>query len=77
MNAREQLEAAANWLGWSDESLSFGLKNAEDGLKLWRYSQAHPELDEFADTWEPEEVKKAIGYNPWLLNYEDGKPIAA
>ena len=34
MNAREILVAAADWLGWQDEDLSFGLKSAEDGIKL-------------------------------------------
>ena len=39
-NAREQLAAAAEWLGWQDEDMSAGLKSAEDGLKLWKYWQA-------------------------------------
>ena len=72
-NAREQLEAAADWLGWQDENLSFGLKSAEDGLKLWKHWQANPDLPEMAD----EEIdhrgtvakqrRKALGYDPLVL----------
>jgi hypothetical protein len=48
-NAREQLDAAAHWLGWQDEALSNGLRSPEDGLKLWSYWQANPNLPEMAD----------------------------
>lgn len=72
MNAREQLEAAANWLGYHHEDLSFGLKSPEDGLKLWRYGKKHPELAEMCDEpegneadWTDKHFKRAIGYNPW------------
>jgi len=69
INAREQLVACANWLGWQDEDLSFHLRKPEDGLKLWRYWQAHPDLPEMAD----EDIdgcklaphrRKALGYDP-------------
>lgn len=63
-NAREQLNAAAHWLGWSDEDLAVGLRNAFDGLRLYDYAQAHPELPEMADEWEPRERIKALGYDP-------------
>lgn len=72
-NAREQLAAAAEWLGWQDENLSFGLKSAEDGLKLWAYWQAHPDLPEMADEeidhrgTVAKERRKALGYDP-LVN---------
>lgn len=68
-NAREQLAAAAEWLGWQDENLSMGLKSAADGLKLWAYWQAHPELPEMADE-DCDDVnvaavrRKALGYDP-------------
>ena len=72
MNAREELEAAATWLGFHHEDLSFGLKSAEDGLKLYRYGAAHPELAEMCDApegdeadWTPKHFKAAIGYNPF------------
>ena len=71
-NAREELALAAEWLGWQDENLSFGLKSAEHALKLWRYWQAHPELPEMADSDYDDEGKlvgpknrrKALGYDP-------------
>lgn len=76
MNAREELEAAFNWLGYQHEDLSFGLKNAEDGMKLWRYWQTHQDaesLPEFCDEAETDaegrllrrHIKKAVGYDPW------------
>lgn len=64
MNAREILVAAADWFGWQDEDLSFGLKSAEDGIKLYAYSQAHSELPEMADEWKPKDRRKALGYEP-------------
>ncbi len=69
-NARMDLEAAANWLGAQEEDMSFGLKSAEDGLKLWRYAVAHTELPEFADEWEAKDRKSALGYCP----FETGVP---
>ena len=72
LNAREQLEAAANWLGYHHEDLSYLLKTPQDGLKLWLYAQAHPELAEMCDEpegndadWTDARFKAAIGYNPW------------
>lgn len=69
-NAREDLAACAFWLGDQDESLSFGLRSAEDGLKLWRFFRLRPaSLPEIAD----EEVDghdvagarvAALGYDP-------------
>lgn len=73
MNAREQLEAAFNWLGYQHEDLSFGLKSPEDALKLWKAWVADSTLPEFCD--QPEDtieerkitrlVVKTIGYDPW------------
>ena len=73
LNAREQLDAAATWLGYQDEDLSFGLKTPEDALKLWRGWIADPELPEFCDEAEDKEdravllarTKKILGYDPW------------
>lgn len=76
MNAREELYAVADWFGHQHEDLSFGLKSAEDGLKLWRYWQEHQDtqgLPEFCDEAESEaegemlrgHIKKAVGYDPW------------
>lgn len=69
-NAREQLAACADWLGWQDEDLSCGLRKPEDGLKLYRYWLARgDELPEMADE-EVEGVnvakhrRAALGYDP-------------
>ena len=64
LNAREELEAAAMWLGYQDENLSFGLQSAEDGLKLWRYGNSNIHLAEMADTWEEGDRRLALGYDP-------------
>lgn len=64
MNSREILAAAADWLGWQNEDLSFGLKSAEDAIKLYAYAQAHPELPEMADDWTPKARRAALGYEP-------------
>lgn len=73
MNARERLEHAAEWFGWQEEQLSFGLKNAFDALRLYDYAQEHPALPEMADEWTPEQRIEAIGYDPlrdYALTYE-------
>lgn len=64
MNAREQLAAVADWLGWQDESLSFGLRNSMDALRLYDYAQAHPNLHEMADEWPSRTRIAALGYDP-------------
>lgn len=64
MNAREQIENIAEWLGYQEESLSFGLRHAMDALRLYDYSMAHPELHEMADEWEDADLIAALGYNP-------------
>ena len=66
MNAREELAAVADWLGWQDETMSDGLKSMEDAIKLWRYAQKHDAtLCEMADEWPIADLRKAIGYNPF------------
>lgn len=64
MNARERLAHAAEWLGWQEEQLSFGMKNAFDALRLYDYAQAHPDLPEMADEWTVKQRIAAIGYDP-------------
>lgn len=64
MNARETLAHVADWLGWQGETLSFGLRNAFDALRLYDYAQAHPNLGEMADEWEPNDRVAALGYDP-------------
>lgn len=63
-NAREQLYDVAVWLSYQEEDMSFGLKSPEDGLKLWRYAEEHPKLDEMADTWDAKDRIDALGYDP-------------
>ncbi|SFF34258.1 hypothetical protein [Paracidovorax wautersii] len=65
MNAREQLNAVADWLGWQNESLSFGLRSSMDALRLYDYAQAHPDtLAEMADEWTSRQRIAALGYDP-------------
>lgn len=64
MNAREQLLEIAEWLGWQDESLSFGLRHSFDALRLYDYAQSHPNLPEMADEWKPRDRILACGYDP-------------
>ncbi|UIF89284.1 hypothetical protein [Cupriavidus sp. UYPR2.512] len=64
MNARERLAAAALWLGDNHEDLSDGLCNALDGLRLYDYAQAHDQLPEMADSWEPADRIAVLGYDP-------------
>lgn len=63
-NARKQLDAAANWLFANDDELSAGLLDAIDGLRLYAYAKANPNLPEMADKWSPQERINAIGYDP-------------
>jgi hypothetical protein len=73
MNARELLAAVADWLGWQDEDMSYGLKSGEDALKLYAYAQAHDELGEMADEWEPKDRKKALGYDPLAVAFDPAR----
>lgn len=72
LNAREKLLAIADWLGWQNEDLSFGLKSPEDAVKLYNYWQERADtLPEMADEVEDDEGryvfmfrKHALGYDP-------------
>jgi hypothetical protein len=63
-NARDQLKTIAAWLGDQEESLSFGLVNAYDALRLYDHAQKNPELGEMADEWAPVDRIAALGYDP-------------
>lgn len=64
-NAREMLDTVEDWLGYQEETLSFGLRNAFDALRLYDYWLAHEDtLNEMADEWEPEDRIAALGYDP-------------
>lgn len=72
LNAREKLLAIADWLGWQNEDLSFGLKSPEDAVKLYNYWQERADtLPEMADEEQDDEGrwmfmfrKHALGYDP-------------
>lgn len=71
LNAREKLEAVANWLAYQHENLSDGLKTPQDAIKLYDYWMAHPELPEFCDSAESDDGidlavhrRKALRYDP-------------
>lgn len=66
LNARQQLAAASHWLARSNEDLSFGLKSADDAIKLWRH-MVHDDgvnLPEFADGWPEHVLISVLGYDP-------------
>lgn len=75
MNAREVLVCVADWLGWQEEDLAFGLKSAEDGLRLYMHAQANPDLPEMADEWEAKDRIAAVGYEP-IGRWQSGMPEA-
>lgn len=64
MNAREMIVNISEWLSFQDETLSYGLHNAFDALRLYDYSLEHSELSEMADDWEPQDRIAALGYDP-------------
>jgi hypothetical protein len=64
MNAREILKLIESWFSWQDENLSDGLQTVQDALRLYQYAQAHPDLPEMADEWEPKHRRAALGYDP-------------
>jgi hypothetical protein len=63
-NAREYLAVVAEWLSYQEETLSFGLVNAYDALRLYDYAHANPHLGEMADEWLPQDREAALGYDP-------------
>lgn len=77
MNARERLAAVAEWLGWQDEDMSAGLRNAFDGLRLYDYAQAHPDIGEMADEWETSYRVAALGYDPLHGEYFEAPTTGA
>lgn len=65
MNSRETLAHVADWLGWQEEQLSYGMKNAFDALRLYDYWMDHQEtLPEMADEWDEKDRIAALGYDP-------------
>jgi len=69
INALELLERTVAWLNEQHGDLSWGLRSAEDAVKLFIYSWDHPELGEYADDWKSKDLCKALGYNP-IVEYQ-------
>lgn len=59
-----KLNAVIQWLSFQTDDLSFGLRSAEDAIKLYDYAKANPELPEFADDWGKQDRLAAVGYDP-------------
>lgn len=59
-----KLNEIVSWLSFQTDDLSFGLRSAEDALKLFDYAKANPELPEFADDWDKQCRIAAVGYDP-------------
>lgn len=65
LNVRERLAIVADWLGWNDEDLSFGLRSVDDAVKLYEYSLKRDNaLHGMVDQWHRNSLVAAIGYNP-------------
>jgi hypothetical protein len=71
LNTREKIAAVADWLGWQEETLSYGLRCVEDAFKLYDYWQSNEDLPEMADEdYDDEDVDltlhriAAVGYDP-------------
>jgi hypothetical protein len=61
----KRLLIAYNWLCQQDDSISFGLRSTEDGLKLFGHFMGNPRLPEFCDTDDmAHERVKCLGYDP-------------
>lgn len=77
MNARERLAVVAEWLGYNSETMSDGLRNAFDALRLYDYAQAHPEVDEMADSWDAQHRIAALGYDPMDGEFQEAETTGA
>lgn len=65
LNVRERMVLVADWLGWNDDNLSFGLRSVDDAVKLYEYGlKRNNFLHEMADEWHRNSLVAAVGYNP-------------
>jgi hypothetical protein len=55
----EKLRHTVNWIDYQRETFLDEF-TAEQLLKLHGYALAHPELPEFADSWERRDIAKAL-----------------
>jgi hypothetical protein len=73
-NTRELLAAVAEWLGDQHEDLSFGLKSAFDGLRLYEFWTSRADLPEYCAEATDDDGRdlaalriEALGYDPVAL----------
>lgn len=69
-NARERLLAAAEWLAYQNEDLSFGLRSASDGLELFERWTGTPGLPEFCDEQTDDAGRKLAPIRKRILGYD-------
>lgn len=66
VNVRQRMVLVADWLGWQDENLSFGLRTLQDAERLYLMANyAGPPYTEMADEWPEGLIKRVIGYDPF------------
>jgi hypothetical protein len=71
MSGAETLRAVVGWIDWQHEGFNERF-SPEQLIALWRYGQAHDrEVDEFADTWTPEQITEALRDCPEKAEPED------
>lgn len=61
-NTREKMLLVADWLGWQDEQMSFGLRSMRDAEEL--YDEAMAGDNEMAEDWTSAARKRVLGYDP-------------
>ena len=84
LNSQEQLAAAAEWLSNQHDRLSYGLRSAFDGLRIYEYWTNNPTLPEYCDQDEQEpdidlseHRINALGYDPINSPFTLNAPIGA
>lgn len=61
----DKIRLAAKWFDWQGETFNQYF-SAEELIKIWEYSVDHPELNDFADTWDLKDLIAACPNNKWL-----------
>ena len=59
-----KLNTVITWLEFQPEDLSFGLRSAEDAVKLYNYGLDNPDLPVFVYRWGEQDRIDALGYDP-------------
>lgn len=60
----KKLNKVIEWLSFQTDDLSFGLRTAQDAVKLYNHGSDNPDLPEFADRWNKQDRIDALGYDP-------------